>query len=104
MREKLWYLKQIDWLSQLTAGEAHQLESGAITRAVRKGEIVYFPHEPGQSVILVAQGRIKIKSVSPDGKEAILAFIEEGELFGELSILGDSPRNEFAECVSDSQL
>ena len=66
--------------------------------------MVYFPQEAGETVLLLAAGRIKLKSVTPDGKEAILAFIEEGELFGELALLDESPRGEFAEAVLDSQV
>ena len=39
---------------------------------------------------MLASGRVKIKHLTADGKETILAFIEEGEIFGELALLGDS--------------
>jgi CRP-like cAMP-binding protein len=104
MAEKVWFFKQVDWLSQLTAEEAARLEARAMTRKFRKGEMVYCPHEAGETVLLLAAGRIKLKTVTPDGKEAILAFIEEGELFGELALLDGSPRGEFAEAVLESQV
>ena len=104
MTDKIWYLKQIDWLSQLTAEEASKLESRAVMRKFKKGDMVYFPQEAGETVLLVTTGRIKLKSVTPDGKEAILAFIDEGELFGELALLDDAPRGEFAEAVMDTQV
>lgn len=104
MAEKVWYLKQVDWLSQLTAEEAAALEAHALTRKFKKGEMVYCPHEAGQTVLLLAIGRIKLKTVTPDGKEAILAFIEEGELFGELALLDGAARGEFAEAVVESQV
>ena len=104
MTEKIWYLKQIDWLSQLTAEEAERLESRAVMRKFKKGGIIYFPQESGETVLLLAAGRVKLKTVTPDGKEAILAFIEEGELFGELALLDGSPRGEFAEAMLDSQV
>src|SRR5262249_35182443 len=52
------------------------------------------------SVLVLAKGRVKIQAVTPDGKEAILAFIEEGELFGELAVVDSEPRNEFAGAVT----
>ncbi len=104
MAEKVWYLKQVDWLSQLTAEEAARLEARARVRKFAKGEMVYFPQDAGETVLLLAAGRIKLKNITPDGKEAILAFIEEGELFGELALLDGSPRGEFAEAVLESQV
>ena len=38
----------------------------------------------------------------PDGRETIFAFVEAGELFGELAVLDDQPRREFAEAVEAS--
>jgi CRP-like cAMP-binding protein len=54
-------------------------------------------------MVLLA-GRVKIKDVTPDGKETILAFIDEGELFGELAIVDDRARDEYAEAAVDSQV
>ena len=45
---------------------------------------------------------MKIGSVTDDGKQTILALIEPGELFGELSVLDSSPREEFAEAAEKS--
>lgn len=104
MAEKAWYLKQVEWLSQLTADEAARLEARAMTRKFKKGEMVYCPHEAGETVLLLATGRIKLKTVTPDGKEAILAFIDEGELFGEFALLDVAARGEFAEAVLESQV
>src|SRR5437660_391866 len=42
--------------------------------------------------------------VTPEGKEAILAFIEEGELFGELAVIDSEPRNEFAIAASPARV
>ena len=104
MAKSVWYLKQVDWLQQLTADEAARLESRAMMRRFKKGQMVYVPHDAGETVLLLAVGRIKLKTVTPDGKEAILAFIEEGELFGELALVDGSPRGEFAEAVAESQV
>jgi CRP-like cAMP-binding protein len=58
------------------------------------------PSEPAQAVFLLAQGRVKICHLTPDGKQSIIALIEPGELFGELAIYSEgSPREEFAEAA-----
>jgi CRP-like cAMP-binding protein len=53
-------------------------------------------------VLLLALGRVKIGSFNADGKESILAFIEPGELFGELALFDPRRREEFAETVEPS--
>jgi CRP-like cAMP-binding protein len=104
MSDKIWFLKRCDLFERLKPAEAERLERRASMRTFKRGDIVYFPTEPGQSVLLLARGRVKIKDITPDGKETILAFIEEGELFGELALLDSQPRNEYAEAVVDSQV
>jgi CRP/FNR family transcriptional regulator, cyclic AMP receptor protein len=66
----------------------------------RPGSPIYLPSEPAQAVFLLAQGRVKICHLTPDGKQSIIALIEPGELFGELAIYSEgSPREEFAEAA-----
>ncbi len=104
MTTNLWYLKRCDLFERLTPEQAECLERRAVMRRFRKGEMIYFPSDPSRSVLVLAGGRVKIKGITPDGKEFILAFIEEGELFGELALVDDAPRDEFAEAVEDSEV
>jgi CRP-like cAMP-binding protein len=104
MDSKLWYLKQCDLFERLTPEQAARLERRALLRTFKRRELIYCPTEPGQSVLLLARGRVKIKDLTPDGKETILAFLEEGEVFGELALLDGEPRREYAEAVEDSRV
>jgi CRP/FNR family cyclic AMP-dependent transcriptional regulator len=104
MSEKIWFLKQCPLFERLTVAQKQRLEHRAVLRVFAKGQIVYFPTEAGESVLLLARGRVKIKVLAADGRETILAFIDEGELFGELALLDAAPRNEFAEAVSDATI
>lgn len=104
METKLWYLKRCDLFEGLTPEQAARLEGRALIRTFPRRAMVYAPSEPGQSVLVLAAGRVKIKDITPDGKETILAFIEEGEIFGELALLDGEPRQDYAEAVVDSQV
>jgi CRP-like cAMP-binding protein len=104
MDRKLWYLKQCSLFEKLTPEQAARLESRALVRTFPRRSMIYTPTEPGRSVVVLAMGRVKIKDLTPDGKETILAFIEEGEMFGELAILDGEVRREYAEAVEDSKV
>jgi CRP-like cAMP-binding protein len=104
MERRVWYLKQCPLFEQLTAAQSARLESRALTRSFPRHTLVYAPTEPGQSVLVLAAGRVKIKDLTPDGKETILAFIDEGEIFGELALLDGEPRREYAEAIADCQV
>jgi CRP/FNR family cyclic AMP-dependent transcriptional regulator len=104
METKLWYLKRCPLFERLTEAQAARLDRRALARKYRRRAIIYSPAEPGQSVLVLASGRVKIKDLTPDGKETILAFIEEGEVFGELALLDSDARREYAEAVSDCEV
>jgi CRP/FNR family cyclic AMP-dependent transcriptional regulator len=102
MSETIWYLKRCPLFERLSPAEGQRLEARALARTFAKREIIYFPDDPGQTVLLLARGRVKIKTVTPDGRETIFAFIEAGEVFGELALIDVEPRREFAEAAEDS--
>jgi CRP-like cAMP-binding protein len=102
MSETIWFLKRCPLFERLSPAEAERLEGRALARSFARKEIIYFPDEPGRTVLILARGRVKIKAVTPDGRESIFAFVQPGELFGELAVLDDRPRKEYAEAVEDS--
>jgi CRP/FNR family cyclic AMP-dependent transcriptional regulator len=104
MQTKLWYLKRCDLFERLSPEQAERLDRRASLLTFRRQSLIYSSTEPGQSVMILASGRVKIKDITQEGKETILAFIEEGEIFGELALLDSLPRGEFAEAVEDSQI
>ena len=78
------------------------LEARCRVRKFPRSTPVYLPSDHADSVLLLAEGRVKIGSFTEEGKQTILAFIEPGELFGELSLLGAEQREEYAETVEKS--
>src|SRR5262249_16483121 len=104
MNDKIWFLKQCDLFERLTPSHPQPLQPHPVMRRFQRGDVIHFPTEPGQSILVLARGRVKIKDITPDGKETILAFIDEGEVFGELAVLDEAPRNEYAEAVEPTQV
>ncbi len=104
MSEKLWFLKQCNIFEQLAPDELAWLEARSRARSFPRGSPIYLPAESAESVLLLASGRVKICNITAEGKQAILAFIEPGELFGELSVLHDDVRDEYAEAVEKSTI
>jgi CRP/FNR family transcriptional regulator, cyclic AMP receptor protein len=99
-----WYLKRCELFERLAEAEAGQLNRRALTRTFKQGIVIYSPNQPGESVMVLASGRVKIEDITTGGRETILAFIEDGELFGELALLDGEPRREYAEEVDTCQI
>lgn len=49
-------------------------------------------HEPGNELYIIQSGKIKITKIIED-KEVLLAVIKEGDIFGEMALLENKPRN-----------
>jgi CRP-like cAMP-binding protein len=62
------------------------------------------PSQSADGVLLVAKGRIKICHTTPEGKQSIIDFVDEGEVFGELALLDAQERDEYAETTEKTTL
>jgi len=102
MSEKFWHLKSCQLFERLTDDQVSQLENRAQSRTFGRGELVYLPSDRSHCVLLVASGRIKLYHITSDGKQALLGFIDPGEVFGELAVFDAGQREEFAEAMEKS--
>jgi CRP/FNR family transcriptional regulator, cyclic AMP receptor protein len=73
---------QIELLSRLPAPDRVELLQLGVMKQFARGEFVFQAGNEARSVFLLITGRIKIYQPSSVGKEAILWFCFDGELFG----------------------
>jgi len=73
-------------------------------RTFRRGQVVFTTGDPGDTVIVVVSGRVKVVVRSADGGELTLSIIGPGSLFGEVSVADGGPRSADAETLEESQL
>jgi CRP/FNR family cyclic AMP-dependent transcriptional regulator len=102
MDDKFWYLKNCDLFERLSVEQIAEVESRSRVRAFDRDSLVYLPTDANESVLLLTSGRIKIYHITSEGKQASLAIIDPGELFGELAVFENGPREEFAETMEKS--
>lgn len=102
MAQNFWHIRNCSLFHRLNDSQLEFLEQRARMRTFPKGTTVYMPTEVAEGTFLLAEGRIRIGSTTPDGKQCILGFVEPGELFGELSIVDNGQREERAEAIVHS--
>jgi CRP/FNR family cyclic AMP-dependent transcriptional regulator len=73
-------------------------------RTFRRGQMVFTTGDPGDTVIVVVSGRVKMVVRSADGGELTLTIVGPGGLFGEVSVADGGPRSADAETLEESQL
>jgi CRP-like cAMP-binding protein len=59
---------------------------------LKRGTTIVSKGDPGNSLIAVISGTVKISVSSADGRSAILNMIGPGEIFGEVAVLDGQPR------------
>jgi CRP/FNR family cyclic AMP-dependent transcriptional regulator len=77
-------------LDGLADTEVQALLSIARRRRFVRGEVVFHEHDPAETLHLIDKGRFVVRVATPLGDTAILAVLGPGDMFGELSLLGDA--------------
>lgn len=103
-KTKLWYLENFNLFKELTMEEMQTIEKQTQMREIKKGDYIYFPEDPSTQIYFLKKGSIKIGNYSDDGRESIKAVLRSGEIFGELSLIGEGKRNDFAQALEDNVL
>jgi CRP-like cAMP-binding protein len=76
----------------------------AVRRSVRRGARIFAEGDPGDSLLGIVAGQVRISATTPGGKEAFLNIMEPGESFGEIAVLDGGPRTANAEALMDTEL
>ncbi|MEK6565417.1 MAG: cyclic nucleotide-binding domain-containing protein [Bacteroidota bacterium] len=73
-------------------------------RQYRTGEPVFYQGDPGLGMYMIQEGEVSIALGSKDALEEELAVLTEGDFFGEIALMDESPRTANALCKSDCTL
>ncbi|HNK57237.1 MAG TPA: cyclic nucleotide-binding domain-containing protein, partial [Leptospiraceae bacterium] len=65
------------------------------------GTILFKEGESGKKFYLLKKGSIEICKHTSAGEKITLSFVESGEIFGEMAILGNQPRSASAVCMTN---
>ncbi len=74
---------------------AHLETLAALLRRRRfaAGEVVFDEGDPGTALYILEAGQVKIRLMSPDGREVVLAVLRPHDFFGELALIDEQPRS-----------
>ena len=97
-------LRQTDLLGSVPAHDLEAAVAVSRLRAFRRGQILFTRGDPGDTLVVVISGRVKVVARSADGGELTLMIIGEGGVLGELSVADGGPRSADAESLEDCQL
>ena len=73
-------------------------------RSVRKGARIFAQGDPGDSLLGLISGKVRISAMTSGGKEVFLNILESGDSFGEIAVLDGQARTASADAIEDSLL
>ncbi|MFT4750135.1 MAG: CRP/FNR family cyclic AMP-dependent transcriptional regulator [Bdellovibrionota bacterium] len=103
--QQLWYLENIDLQNIFCPKKMGNTLAMEDTHfSIEPNQYVYLPDEPAQKIFLITQGRIKIGTYDMAGKEVTKAILSPGEVFGELALISEGTRRDFAYSLEETAL
>ena len=97
-------LETTQLLGALPPAALDTLRSASKLRDVARNEVLFRQGDSAAELFGIVSGRIAILTKSPDGRESLVAVLEEGSLFGELALFDDGPRSADARALEPTQL
>jgi CRP-like cAMP-binding protein len=70
-------------------------------RRYQAGEVILHENDPGNTAYIVEQGRVEV-SKTFHGQNIHLAYLEAGEIFGEMGMIDDKPRSATITAVDET--
>lgn len=62
-------------------------------KTYEKDQHIFHQEQSGDNFFIIESGSVKVTRLAEDGREAVLAFLREGDFFGELAILDGEMRS-----------
>ena len=97
-------LENVPIFAQLDPSDLEEIAHLAVTRAFPKNAVVVTEGDLGNSMYVIAKGRVKVFLTSDEGKEVILNTLGPNGSFGELALLDDEPRSASVMTLEPSSL
>ena len=97
-------LSRVPAFADLSARELRGVAAIVHKREYKAGEPVFYQGDPGLGMYIIREGEVSICIAEGDGEDKELAVLSDGDFFGELALLDESPRSATAICKTDCSL
>jgi CRP/FNR family transcriptional regulator/CRP/FNR family cyclic AMP-dependent transcriptional regulator len=97
-------LRTVPIFSELGPADLDKLVRLAARKRYPRDGVVFFENEAGDTLFMVAEGRIKVTILGDDGREVILSVLGPGDFFGDMSLLDNEPRSATAIAAEESEV
>jgi CRP-like cAMP-binding protein len=91
-------------LRHLRPDELQRLAATAVPMRHTANTTIFQKGDPGDSMMAVLKGRVKICAYSSEGRELVLNILDKGDVFGEIALLDGQNRTADAVALEETEL
>ncbi len=119
MVSNLELIRRVPLFAMLTANQAESVADAVVKRRFRRGEIIVEQGQKTNTLFIILTGRVRVITSDKRGREVILATLQPGDYFGEMSLIDNLAhsatvraevqtdmlalgRDEFARCLPEN--
>jgi CRP-like cAMP-binding protein len=103
-QSSFWYLQNADLMGVFCPEKMHHNTDLHQEKVYSKGEYIYLKEDHSDKIFMLVRGRVKIGVYGEGDKEIIKAILGRGEVFGELALVSEERRNEFAQAMEETEV
>ena len=97
-------LKKVALFTNVPEPDLERISTFLVERTCPKDTTIVSRDEPGDSMFIIAKGRVKVVIHGDNGREVILTMLKTGEFFGEMALVDDQPRSASVVAHEDSRV
>jgi CRP/FNR family transcriptional regulator, cyclic AMP receptor protein len=90
LKEEIHLLSMVDILGPLSEEEMEDLAKRTPDTFLEQDDILYTPKDGTERLFILKKGRVQLYEVGRGGDEITLSVIEDGNVFGEMALTGQS--------------
>lgn len=100
--DKIKYLSRINLFHDLDIEELQQMESVTPITVTKKGTIITSPNKSQKRLYLIKSGKVRLYTITNNGKELTMDVLGTGHIFGEISLFAPGSHLIYAKAIEDS--
>ena len=90
LKKEIRLLSMVDILGPLSDEQLEDLARRTPDTFLEQDDILYTPKEGTERLFVLKKGRVQLYEVNGEGEEVTLSVIEDGNVFGEMALTGQS--------------
>ncbi|MEC4685886.1 MAG: Crp/Fnr family transcriptional regulator [Nitrospirota bacterium] len=96
------FLKEIPAFRNLSDKRVEQIINDFTIRTFHAGETVFYQTDKSTDMYIILEGKVKVTLLSEEGDEFVLTDLNQGDFFGEMSLIDGNPRSASVIAEEDS--